>query len=365
MLRRLLAASAVLTLAGASALATGCASTAPDATPATAATDDGPVGTVSEKIDGICGGGAVESIDGIPAYGYCGNFDVWSNNGVDVQESPGAGPGWVKTEGGYGFQCFELTSRYMHFKFGVSPTWNVLYASEMCNTHPAGVTVTQNPMHGDLIVFAGGSCGIAAPAGHVAVVDTVTASTVTAVQQNVAARVTWQKSCASCFLHATANGSNDPCATALDGFYCAGSSQFTGGKVGDYYDCRGGATKSKVTCAGGCEVSPPGVEDICHDAPAPDAGAAASAEAGSKSGTGAGFGAPTAPAAAATTDDSAAAPPTTTTAAPLPIASPSEGGCSTSSSGPVGAGGTWLLLVACVAVARRRLNGTRRCSRYS
>jgi MYXO-CTERM domain-containing protein len=116
-------------------------------------------------------------------------------------------------------------------------------------------------------------------------------------------------------------------------------------------------TKSKVTCAGGCEVSPPGVEDICHDAPAPHAGAdAGSADAGVEP--------PTVPGAAVTTDD-AAAPPTSATAesaAPLAIASPDAGGCSTSS-GPVGSGGVWLLLVAGVALARRKLSGTRPCSR--
>ncbi len=336
----------VMGLLGVVGLGSACSSAPPESV----AGADERVGTVTSAIDAVCGGAPVASIDGIPAYAYCGNFDVWSKNGVDVQSQPGAGPGWQQSEAGYGFQCFELASRYMHFKWGVASQWGVLYASQMCNQHPAGVVVTQNPVHGDLVVFAGGSCGIAAPAGHVAVVESVSGSSVTAVQQNVAATLTWQKSCASCFLHAVANGSNDPCASAADGFYCAASAQFSGGKKGDYLDCRGGATKSKVTCAGGCEVSPPGVEDICHQTP--DGGAApAPPDAGKSDDVATVVPSPHAPPAVA-------APTMTEPSAAEELARESSG-CSLVQAGPQGTPASWTcaaLALGCALVRRRSVS---------
>lgn len=342
MIRSFVVACSVVSLVGVLALASGCSSTPADGADQGTA-DDGQenVGETAQKVDSICKSAPVASIDGIPAYAYCGNFDVWSNNGVDVQTTKGAGAGWVQSEAGYGYQCFELAARYMHFKWGVSADWGVLYASQMCTMHPAGVTVTKKPVHGDLIVFAGGSCGIAAPAGHVAVVDTVKGTAVTAVQQNVAATVTWQQSCASCFLHATANGSDDPCGSAADGFFCAASPQFEGGKKGDFYECRGGVTKSKVTCAGGCEVSPPGVADICHQGPAGVADSGAPSEDASVPSDG-GSNPPPQDAAKDGAKDAAAEQPSS--------------GCSISSRGS-GASSSWLFLAAAAigaVVARRR-----------
>lgn len=228
------------------------------------------IGKTSAAVDTICGEGATVSIDGIPAYAYCGNFDVYSNNGVDTRSYGGAG--WVKTEGGYGYQCFELAARYMHFKWGVDATWGVVYASQMCDTHPAGVSVTTTPIHGDLAVFAGGSCGVAAPAGHVAVVDSVGASTFTAVQQNVAAELTWSKSCVSCFLHAAANtgAGSDPCSiSTISGDNCGATSQFPGGDAGTLYTCSGGVTVKTTPCPYGCNVQPPGKSDFCNPPPPP------------------------------------------------------------------------------------------------
>ncbi|HSQ61951.1 MAG TPA: hypothetical protein VLM85_02000, partial [Polyangiaceae bacterium] len=154
--------------------------------------------------DYICNEKVSASIDGIPAYAYCGNFDVWSNNGADTKKVSG-GTGWVQTEHGYGYQCVEFAVRYMHFKWNVSASWGVSYAKQMCATHPSGVSVTTTPVHGDLVVFGAGSCGADPTAGHVAVVDTIGSSTFTAVQENTAGKYTWNKSCASCFLHAAAN----------------------------------------------------------------------------------------------------------------------------------------------------------------
>ena len=231
----------------------------------------------NDAVDYICNQSAAATLDGIPAYAYCGNTNVWSNNGVDTKSASG-GTGWVQTEGGYGYQCVEYAVRYEHFKFGVGTSWGISYAYQMCNTHPSGISTVATPQHGDLMIFAPGSCGSDGTAGHVAVVDVVNATTVKVVQENVAGSYTYNRSCASCWLHAASNnGSNDPCATApSNGFYCGQSPQFGAGGTKDVlYDCENGATKTQTTCANGCTVEPPGTNDQCAPAPA-DAGSDAS-----------------------------------------------------------------------------------------
>ena len=102
-------------------------------------------------------------IDGIPAYAQC---DVTrtapsiSNNGIDTSATK-VGSDWVRTQFSGGYQCTELAHRYLHFKWKVSwmPNGN---AGEWCDTQPpanSGVVQSTTPVHGDLIVFAPGSCG--------------------------------------------------------------------------------------------------------------------------------------------------------------------------------------------------------------
>ena len=162
------------------------------------------VGESSAQVDYVCSESPSATLDGIPAYAYCGNFNVWSNNGVDTKSASG-GSGWVRTEGGYGYQCVEYAIRYSHFKFGTGTSWGINYAQQMCATHPARMSKTTTPVHGDLMIFGGGSCGADATAGHVAVVDVVKATTVGVVQENSAGKQTFNKSCASCFLHDAKN----------------------------------------------------------------------------------------------------------------------------------------------------------------
>jgi len=300
------------------------------------------VGTSNDAVDYICSENASATLDGIPAYAYCGNTNVWSNNGVDTKSSSG-GTGWVQTEGGYGYQCVEYAVRYEHFKFGVATGWGISYAYQMCNTHPSGIAKATKPVHGDLMIFAPGSCGADGTAGHVAVVDVVNATTVKTVQENVAGSYTYNQSCASCWLHATSNnGSTDPCATApSNGLYCGQSTQFGGGTKDVLYDCENGATASKTTCAYGCTVEPPGTNDEC--APAPD-------DAGSDAATD-----------AAPASDAAPPPPENDAAPPPPAAdagsadTSQSGGCAVSREPPRGARAA-LFFVAALAtfVARRR-----------
>lgn len=300
------------------------------------------VGQSNDAVDYICSESASATLDGIPAYAYCGNFNVWSNNGADTKSASG-GTGWVQTEGGYGYQCVEYAVRYEHFKFGVATGWGISYAYQMCNTHPSGISTATKPMHGDLMIFAPGSCGADGTAGHVAVVDVVNATTVKVVQENVAGSYTYNQSCASCWLHAANNnGTNDPCATApSNGLYCGQSTQFGGGTKDVLYDCQNGVTSSKTTCQYGCIVEPPNTNDQCAPAPA-DAGSDASSS-------------------DASTD---AAPPksdsgTTQDAAPPPpqgdagTNTGSTGGCSTS--GTPRSNASWIAIaIAALALVRAR-----------
>jgi surface antigen len=151
-------------------------------------------------------------VDGIPAYNQCDGASggpIYSNNGVDTAIAS-AGTGWVRTQMNGGYQCTELAHRYLYFRWNIKtvPNGN---AGVWCDAIlPAGLGKSTTPVHGDLIVFAPGSCGADGTTGHVAVVDVVNSnSTVTFVEQNRAGRRSCAITTAACFLHVAANdGSN-------------------------------------------------------------------------------------------------------------------------------------------------------------
>ena len=147
-------------------------------------------------------------VDGIPAYSQCTattSSAIYSNNGIDTSTSSG-GTDWVRTQMSGGYQCTELAHRYLIFKWNVKSVPNGNAGTWCDGTLPAGLEKATAPMHGDLIVFAPGSCGADATTGHVAVIDVVnTNATVTFVEQNGASRRSCANSTAACFLHATAN----------------------------------------------------------------------------------------------------------------------------------------------------------------
>ncbi|HEX2871830.1 MAG TPA: CHAP domain-containing protein [Polyangiaceae bacterium] len=151
---------------------------------------------------------ATRAVDGFPAYAQCAgveNGPIWSNNGIDTASSS-QGQGWVRTQGSGGYQCTEFARRYFMFRWGID--YQHGNAGEWCEgTLPSTLTIAPTPTHGDLIVFAPGSCGADATTGHVAVVDTVdmAGGKVTVVEQNQASRRSTQQSCAACFLHAVKN----------------------------------------------------------------------------------------------------------------------------------------------------------------
>jgi surface antigen len=147
-------------------------------------------------------------VDGFPAYSQCAdstNSSIYSNNGIDTATTSG-GNGWVRTQGSGGYQCTEWAHRYLTFRWNVTsvPSGN---AGVWCDGNiPSGLVKTTVPVHGDIMVFAPGSCGADATTGHVAVVDVVNSNgTVTFVEQNRANRRSCATDTAACFLHATAN----------------------------------------------------------------------------------------------------------------------------------------------------------------
>jgi surface antigen len=112
----------------------------------------------------------------------------------------------VRTQSSGGYQCTELAHRYLTFKWSVKSVPNGNAGTWCDGTIPTGLVKATTPMHGDLIVFAPGSCGADATTGHVAVIDVVnTDSTVTFVEQNSPGRRSCANTTAACFLHATAN----------------------------------------------------------------------------------------------------------------------------------------------------------------
>ncbi|MBN1578713.1 MAG: CHAP domain-containing protein [Chitinispirillaceae bacterium] len=147
------------------------------------------------------------AIDGIPAYAQCSTStksSIYSNNGIDTRTASG-GSGWVRTQYGGGYQCTEFAHRYLHFRWNITSVPNGNAGTWGDKTLPAGLVKSTTPVHGDIIVFAPGSCGASSTTGHVAVVDLVSGTSLTIVEQNGASRRKCKASCAKCFLHAEAN----------------------------------------------------------------------------------------------------------------------------------------------------------------
>lgn len=197
---------------------------------------------------------ANRAVDGIPAYAQCDGIEdgaIWSNNGVDTASSS-QGTGWVRTQYGGGYQCTEFARRYMLFR------WDIDYqhgnAGEWCDGElPTTLKLATSPTHGDLIVFAPGSCGADSTTGHVAVVDTVdmAGSKVTIVEQNQASRRSTEQSCAKCFLHAVANdGSAGGSGGAASGGAASGGAT-NGGSATGGTSSGGGAAAGGAASGGG------------------------------------------------------------------------------------------------------------------
>lgn len=166
--------------------------------------DQEPVVHAAQAIN-VCNATASDKlmVDGIPAYAQCAdamNSAIYSNNGVDTATSA-ASSEWKRTQFSGGYQCTELIHRYWLFKWQISwfPNGD---AWKFCDATPpasSGIVKSTTPVHGDVIVFARGTCGADSTYGHVALVDSVDAATskVSFVEQNNAGRRSAAISCAS------------------------------------------------------------------------------------------------------------------------------------------------------------------------
>jgi MYXO-CTERM domain-containing protein len=163
---------------------------------------------VSLAADGICNEAPAATIDGIPAYSMCTaaeTSDVYSDDGVHTAGTA-SGPNWVQTAYGNGYQCTELAGRYLNFVWNVSPDWIQGDAKDICTLSlPSTLELSTTPMHGDLAVFPPNCDGASSVTGHVAVVDSVSGSKITVVQQNFAGSEEDDSSCIACYVHVLAN----------------------------------------------------------------------------------------------------------------------------------------------------------------
>ena len=146
-------------------------------------------------------------VDGIPAYAQCSETTgaIWSNNGVDTSTTS-EGADWVRTQYSGGYQCTEYAYRYLYFHWGID--YRGGNGGEWCDGNlPDTLVANTTGVHGDLIVFAPGSCGADMVYGHIAVVDSIDEAQgrVTFVEQNGANRRSCPIDTANCFLHAVAN----------------------------------------------------------------------------------------------------------------------------------------------------------------
>lgn len=205
---------------------------------------------------------ALRAVDGFPAYAQCSGIEdgaIWSNNGIDTAASS-QGAGWVKTQYSGGYQCTELARRYNMFRWGID--YQHGNAGEWCDgALPSTLVLATSPTHGDLIVFAPGSCGADATTGHIAIVDTVDTAggKVTIVEQNQAGRRSTAQSCAKCFLHAVANdgsagggghGGSSSAGSSTGGSSNAGSSAGGSSNAGSSFGGGGNSAGSTPSGAG-------------------------------------------------------------------------------------------------------------------
>ena len=148
-------------------------------------------------------------IDGIPAYAQCAgsmSAAIYSNDGINTSTTK-MGADWVRTQYSGGYQCTELAHRYLYFRWDIDwvPRGN---AGSWCDAPPPadiGIVQTMEPVHGDVMVLAPGSCGASSSTGHATVVDVVNGESLSVVEQNGARRGTYKKTCAKCFLHVMVN----------------------------------------------------------------------------------------------------------------------------------------------------------------
>ncbi len=217
-------------------LAAGCGSGDPPSS-------DEPLGAGSAAVQACPGkrcGDLLASWDGLSAYVTNDCLSPVRATAANAAHLGGAG---VETDTA-GFQCVELAVRHFHFNGHIDASlWNVQSAWQMCGQHPAGVSVVSSPEPGDLAVFSPNVPSFTGPDGHVAVVTSVSGSSMSVLEQNVEYGThpcqgtrTLAVSRARCFLRAPTR-----CAVKCGSVCCSS---------GDFCGSRGGCCDG--TCRPGC-----------------------------------------------------------------------------------------------------------------
>ena len=124
------------------------------------------------------GNNTISSLKSAPP---CGTV-LSSYNGIEAYsngENQGTGYScgdWTAT--GYAYQCVEYTQRYFNYLYGIQAVWPVNYASQMCDSYPAGIQPVGYPSAGFGVVFNWGTYG------HTAVVIGVGDGTIDVIEEN-------------------------------------------------------------------------------------------------------------------------------------------------------------------------------------
>jgi surface antigen len=159
---------------------------------------------------------------------------------------------------GYHYQCVELAQRYFGTLYGTTPIWYG-NAIDLCHTYPSGVVKTSSPIAGDLVVFNTGTWG------HVAVITSVTSSTVNVIEQNSSpsGKNSYSRgSNVACYLHASKNsGGGTSCPNA--GWYCGNDGLSKDANTKYYCSKTGGSITDSTKCGVTCVTMPSGQNDQC------------------------------------------------------------------------------------------------------
>jgi surface antigen len=158
---------------------------------------------------------------------------------------------------GYQFQCVELAQRYFGELYGTTPIWYG-NAIDLCDTKPSGVSKTSNPIPGDLVVFDTGTYG------HVAVIKSISGSTLNVMEQNSSPTGLNSYSTTSsiaCYLHADKNSGGSYCNNA--GWYCGNDGLNDDPNTNFYCSSSGGDVSDSSKCGTTCVTMPSGQNDAC------------------------------------------------------------------------------------------------------
>lgn len=190
----------------------------------------------------------------------CGTT-MTSFNGV-AAKSNGANQCTGNSCGGYGtygsqYQCVELAQRYFAQLYGTTPIWYG-NAIDLCDTKPSGVSITSNPIPGDLVVFNTGTYG------HVAVIKSISGGNLNVMEQNSSPNGLNTYSTGSsikCYLHANKNNGGSYCNNA--GWYCGNDGLGKDPNTNYYCNKAGGDVTDSKKCGATCVTMPSGNNDEC------------------------------------------------------------------------------------------------------